>query len=214
MIVDIIDVGTADYRSVYRLQKALVKRRQEEAIPDTLVIAEHHPVFTIGRTGSEKNLLADKEELAKRNIDVIRIDRGGDITFHGPGQIVIYPIMGLWGFQKDVRKYISKLEEVITGFLSNYDIEGLSIRGKTGIWVNPGTKIGSVGIGISKWVTYHGASVNVNTLLGYFDLIYPCGIPRCRMASILSLTGRKADMEDAKRLLAESFENVFDRWRN
>jgi len=214
IIADVIDVGIADFRKIYRLQKDLLRKRQQGMIPDTIIMAEHTPVFTIGRTGSEKNILADKAELAKIDIDVIRIDRGGDVTFHGPGQIVLYPIIGLSGYDKDVRKYIKRLEEVISLFLSHYDIKGQSFRGKTGVWVDQDTKIGSIGIGVSKWVTYHGASVNVNTLLGYYDLIYPCGEPKCRMASVLSLTGKKTDMEEAKRLIIRYFEDVFGRWRD
>ncbi|MDB4349856.1 lipoyl(octanoyl) transferase LipB [Omnitrophica bacterium] len=212
-IVDIIDIGIAEYRKVYDLQKELVRKRWSGIIEDTLVVTEHLPVFTIGRTGSKDNLLINPGDLAESGIDLIETDRGGDITFHGPGQLVLYPILDLSGFERDIRAYIKKLEEVIIDFLSRYNIAGLSVKGARGVWIDKNTKIGSIGVGITKWISYHGLSVNVNTTLGYFNMIRPCGLKDCMATSISSVLKKEIEMTEAKRYLVESFKKIFKRWR-
>ncbi len=207
-MIDVIDVGIKDYRDVYNLQKELVRKRQLGLIGNTLVLAEHFPVFTIGRRGSRDNLLLTEDGLRRMGIELIEVDRGGDITFHGPGQLVLYPIVDLREKKRDIHLYIRRLEEVIIDFLSRYDIRGRRRPGATGVWIDENAKIGSIGIGISKWVTYHGLSINVNNPLYYFDMIWPCGLPSVKMASIGSILKMNVNIDEAKNHLIASYEKI------
>ena len=206
--INIIDAGVSDYESIYGLQKALVHKRRAGLICDTLILAEHTPVFTIGRTGSRKNLLIDEDTLKEKRIGLFEVDRGGDITFHGPGQLLLYPIIDLTARGRDLHKYLRMLEEIIVDLLSRYNIVGSRIPGATGVWVDRDRKIASIGIGVSRWVTYHGLSININTPLYYFDMIRPCGLAWCRMTSLESILKRQIDMKQAKRHLIESYEKI------
>lgn len=208
-VIDIIDAGFAEYREVYNLQKELVRKRKAGLIGDTLILAEHPPVFTIGRRGSAANLLVSEGCLKENSLELIRVDRGGDITFHGPGQLVLYPILDLLGWGGDIRLYIRRLEDVMIDFLSRYNISGIRISGDTGVWIDKDTKIGFIGIGVSRWVTYHGLSINVNTPLRYFDMIRPCGLRRCAVASVSSILKKDIDAADAKAHLIDSFKGTF-----
>lgn len=211
--VDVIDLSVTSYSAVYNLQKELIQKRLAGTIEDTLLIVEHPPVFTIGRTGSKDNLLTESAELSKNDIEVIETDRGGDITFHGPGQLVLYPILNLGGFKKDISEFIRRLEDVIIMFLSFYKISGYTIKGASGVWIDKNKKIGSIGIGITKWISYHGFSVNINTSLPYFDMINPCGLKDCNMVSLSSLLNSNIKMGKAKSYMVKSFENVFRTWK-
>lgn len=211
--VDVIDLSITSYSAVYNLQKELIQKRLAGIIEDTLLIVEHPPVFTIGRTGSKDNLLTESAELSKNGIEVIETDRGGDITFHGPGQLVLYPILNLGGFKKDISEFIRRLEDVIIMFLSFYNISGYAIKGASGVWIDKNKKIASIGIGITKWISYHGFSVNINTSLLYFDMINPCGLKDCNMVSLSSLLNSDIKMGQAKRYMVKSFKNVFRTWK-
>jgi lipoate-protein ligase B len=211
-VADVIDTGICEYHKIYDLQRRLLDKRILGIIEDTLIITEHPPVFTIGRAGSKKNLLDRAENAGRYGIDVIEVDRGGDITFHGPGQLVLYPIMDLRNFKRDVHEYIRRLEDVIIDFLSTYGITSLAMNGASGVWIGEKTKIGSVGIGIRRWISYHGISINVNVPLRYFDMITPCGIKDCKMTSVSSILKREIDINEAKGRLIGSFEKIFKRW--
>lgn len=208
-IIDVIDAGITEYRKAYDLQKELLQKRQCEIIGDTLLLVEHLPVFTVGRMGSKENLLVDENSLRKFGMELIAVDRGGDITFHGPGQLVLYPILDLRSLDRDIHLYMRRLEGVIIDFLAQYNVLGFRIPGATGVWVEEETKIGSIGIGIKRWITYHGLSVNVNTPLYYFDLIAPCGLTSCKIASLSSILKRYIKIDEAKNRLIKSFEGTF-----
>ena len=194
------ELGLVDYEEARRIQK--------DTGPDALIVTEHHPVFTIGRTGSRDNLLVDEEILEKNGIKFIEIDRGGDITFHGPGQIVLYPIMDLKKRDSDLHKYIRDLEEVMVQFLKAYGIKGERVAGASGAWTT-GKKIGFVGIGVSKWISFHGISININTDLNYFSMIRSCGIKGVEITTLSRVLKKTIDIDEAKEELIDSFCNVF-----
>jgi len=204
----IIDLGLIDYEDCYKVQKEFARRRKLGEVEDSQIVAEHKPVFTIGRTGRIENLLEDEEALSCRGIKVLRVDRGGDITFHGPGQVVIYPIMDLKQRGRDLHRYLRGLEEVAIRFLEGYSITGSRLEGKTGVWTG-GKKIASVGVAASDWVTYHGLSVNINTDLSYFSMIYPCGMRNARATSLAEILRREIPMQEAKAGLVSSFNKIF-----
>ncbi|MFH1753447.1 MAG: lipoyl(octanoyl) transferase LipB [Candidatus Omnitrophota bacterium] len=213
-IANITDLGLSEYQKTFALQKDLLRKRISGAIHDTVIITEHAPVFTIGRLGSKANLLAALEDIREMGIELIETDRGGDITYHGPGQLVIYPIIDLRGYSCDIRVYIKMLEEVILNFLLSYGIEGFRVPGASGVWVDNESKIASVGISITRWVAYHGISVNVDPDLKFFDMITPCGLKGCKAVSIASLLNKSVDIAEARKRLTDSFEDVFRTWRN
>ena len=180
-----------------------------------LLFCEHPPVFTLGKSGKEEHVLISKEELLKRNIGYYPTNRGGDITFHGPGQVVGYPILDLERFYRDIGKYLRALEEVIILTLAHYGISGERSQGETGVWIDPGIKIKArkicaMGVRCSRWVTMHGFALNVNTDLSYFNSIVPCGIPDKQVTSLSKELGADLDMEEVKNIIKTNFENVFE----
>ena len=181
--LEIYKLGVVDYREALDIQFDLLEKRINNEINDTLLLLEHPPTITIGRNGDRSNLLISDSLLKNKNIEFFEINRGGDITFHGPGQIVCYPIINLNNFTKDVHKYLRDLEGIIIDTLREFNIEGRRMDGLTGVWVKR-SKIASIGVGIKRWVTYHGLAINVNTDLNFFDLIIPCGINEVTMTSI------------------------------
>ena len=205
----IIDLGLTDYEECYRTQREMAARRRLGEIEDTLILAEHNSVFTVGRMGTRKNLLVDTDYLQQRGIKVLNVDRGGDITFHGPGQLLIYPIIELKDKWRDLHKYMRSLEDVAIKFLERYSLQPGRMPGLTGVWAS-GKKVVSIGIGVTNWVTYHGLSVNIKPDLGFFDMIYPCGLRGVKMASLESLTGKDISMEEAKSNILSDFEKVFN----
>lgn len=193
----IIDLGLIDYEEAYKIQKECVSKRRRGEIADTYILAEHPPVFTIGRSVKDDNLLVSEDFLAKKGIKALRVDRGGDITFHGPGQLVLYPILDLRPDKKDLHKYLRSLEAMAIKFLAGYGIDAFRVPEKTGAWVNSG-KIASIGIGSSNWITFHGLSVNINVDLGYFSMINPCGLKGVEMVSVESVLGKSLYMSEAR----------------
>ena len=183
-------------------------RRRASIIGDTLILAEHNEVFTIGRTGSMDNLLIPEDMLLSNALKVLRVDRGGDITFHGPGQLVVYPVIDLKDSCRDLHSYLRSLEEVGIRFLNEYGINAERVPGKTGVWVS-GKKIASVGVGASNWVTFHGLSMNINCSLKFFSMINPCGIKDVEMTSLERLKGQKVCMDGAKKNMVMHFKEVF-----
>lgn len=203
-------IGLVPYRKALELQMMLLEMRKNGEIGDTLLLLEHPPTFTIGRKGNKGHLLINERYLSERGIHFEEISRGGDITFHGPGQLVGYPIMDLNTKGRDVHKYLRGLEELIVLVLKDFGIEANRIDGLTGVWVE-GHKIASIGVGVKRWVTYHGFALNVNTELSYFDMIVPCGIPDVKMTSLARRLKQKEEIqiEDVEEAVVKSFIKTF-----
>ena len=209
-VCNVLDIGLKDYMEVYDLQKKILSERIKGEIPDTLILTEHPPTFTIGRKGGRGNILVSNEVLKKNGIKVYEIDRGGDITYHGPGQIVGYLIINLTEWNKDIHLYLRSLEEVIIRFLSHFKIMADRINDYTGVWVGD-CKIAAIGIGVSKWTTFHGFCININPDKKHFKMITPCGIKDKSVTSLDELTGETTDMQKAKQVLITEFGNCFNR---
>jgi lipoyl(octanoyl) transferase len=200
------DLGRTGYAEAFERQRELVEQRKRGEIPDQLLFVEHPHVITFGRNGGRSNLLATQETLARSGVELHESDRGGDITYHGPGQIVCYPIFDLREWKRDVVAYVRALEQVIIDALAGWNIEGGRVNGATGVWVD-GAKIAAIGVHISRWVTSHGFALNVTTDLDYFRLIVPCGLtkPVTSMAAL----GCAASREDVQAALAREFSRHF-----
>lgn len=184
------------------MQEELLHRRCERVGEDTLLLVEHPPVFTLGRGAEEKNLLTPRE------VPVHRVSRGGEVTFHGPGQLVGYPLIDLTNHGRDVHLYLRGLEAVLIEVLATYGIAAHREAGKTGVWVNE-KKIASIGVGVRRWVTYHGFALNVSTDLSYFADIVPCGLVGVRMTSMAEVLLRAIDVASLKPLVAATFARSF-----
>ena len=202
--IKILDLGHSPYREVWDLQKKMHKDRINSKINDTLIFVEHESVYTLGKNANKDHLLQNKDD----SIDVFDIERGGDITYHGPGQLVVYPILDLTNYKKSVSWYMRKLEQVTIDLLSEYDIKATRSKGLTGVWVGD-EKIAAQGVKISRWVTMHGFSINVNTNLDFYDSIIPCGIFDRGVTSISEILGRLIDMNQIKMVIIEKFNNNF-----
>lgn len=219
------DLGHKDYKETWDYQESLFeeivelkrKNRAENTdlpTPNYFLFVEHPHVYTLGKSGHMENLLIDEAALAKKGATFYKINRGGDITYHGPGQIVGYPIIDLENFFTDIHKYLRLLEEVIIRTLADYGIKGERSEGETGVWLDVGTpfarKICAMGVRASRWVTMHGFALNVNTDLGYFDNIIPCGIRGKAVTSLnVELSKEKVDTEEVKRYILKHFEEIF-----
>ena len=201
--MNILDLGRMSYNSAWDIQKEYHKKVVSGKEPDTLIIVEHEPVYTLGKNTNDNHLL----QSASEEIQVFRIERGGDITFHGPGQIVVYPILDLNRFVKSVSWYMRTLEKIIIDTLSDFEIKAELKDGLTGVWVGD-EKIGAQGVRISRWVTMHGLALNVNTDLRYFDGIIPCGIFDYGVTSMEKLMGRKQDTNKVKNTIIKYFNNI------
>src|ERR1700733_8221815 len=181
-ILNVANLGLVEYQAALALQNAIVAARQTDAISDTLLLLEHPHVFTLGRGADERFLLAQRP----REVPIYRVSRGGEVTYHGPGQLVGYPILKLEGRERDVHRYLRNLEEAMLRALADFDIKATRRQGLTGIWVGS-RKIASIGVGIKRWTTCHGFALNVCSDLNYFHAIVPCGIDGCEMTSIAAL---------------------------
>lgn len=204
----VLNLDVVDYDDALLLQKELEEKRKADEIPDTLVLLEHPPVYTMGRSTNPDNLLLSREDLESRGIKVREIRRGGDITYHGPGQIVGYPIIQLANHKKDAHWYLRTLEQVLIDTLKSYDIESYIVQGMTGVWCASG-KIAAIGVGISRWVTSHGFALNVNTDLSFFGGIVPCGIQNKPVTSIQAQLQRKVEIPEVRERLEENFALAF-----
>jgi len=206
------DLGRMAYARAFAVQQEMVERRKRNEIPDQLLFVEHPPVVTMGRNGHAENLLADPELLERAGIEFHHTDRGGDVTYHGPGQIVGYPILDLREWKRDVTAYLRGIEEVLIGALSEFDIQAKRLEGATGAWVSTRmglAKIAAIGVHLSRWVTSHGFALNVDTDLTYFRYIVPCGLTQ-PVTSMRQL-GCVAKREEVMDALARNFARVFDR---
>ncbi len=207
-VLQVVDLGSYGYWDTYLFQQQLINLRYNGSIPDTLILVEHPPVFTIGRGGSRQNLLVSQQFLEQREIGLFEIDRGGDITYHGPGQIVGYPILNLKQHQRDVHMVLRRYEEAIINLLADFGISAGRKARYTGVWVGE-EKIAAIGIGAKRWITFHGFALNVKTDLAYFREIVPCGIPDKGVTSLSRLLGRTVELEEVKPLIINRFAEVF-----
>lgn len=201
--------GLLDYKTAWDWQRDLHQQRVAGVIEDTLILTEHPHTYTIGKAGGEEHLIAEEDTLKREGITVFRIDRGGDITYHGPGQIVGYPILDLHNYYLDVHRFLRDLEEVIIQTLAEYGVRGGRVSGLTGVWVD-GAKIAAIGVKVSRWVTMHGFAFNVNTDLNYFGNIIPCGISDKPVTSMEKLLGGKLNFDKVQNLIWHKFEEVFE----
>ena len=207
------------YREAWAKQERLLEsikaaKEKGEDTENYLLFVEHPHVYTLGKSGDEANMLVNAARLRAEHAEFVRVDRGGDITYHGPGQITGYPVFDLERWHLGLKAYIARLEEAIIRFLRLYDIKGERLDGATGVWLDPlvagrARKICAIGVKSSRFVTMHGFALNVNTDLSYFHNINPCGFIDKGVCSIASETGRHVDFVEAKRFVAEEFNNVF-----
>ena len=202
--------GCLPYSQALDLQMRISALKKSVYDKDVLLLLEHFPVVTLGRSADRKNLLVDEIFLKDKGIDFRETDRGGDITFHGPGQLVGYPILALRTGERDVRNYMRNLEESLIRLLRRYGIESDRDPGYTGVWTESG-KIAAMGVHISRWITRHGFALNVNTDLSFFDLIVPCGISRRRVTSMQELLARATDLQEVAGKFIREFGGIFKR---
>jgi len=207
-----VELGLIGYAEAAALQKRIVAARKLDAIPDVLLFCEHPHVITLGRNGKRENLLASENVLRQKNVEFHCSDRGGDITYHGPGQIVSYSILNLVAIRRDVGWYVRMLEEVMIRTTAEFGVAAERVAGKTGIWVRSGLneeKLGAIGVHISRWVTSHGFAYNNSADLRFFDLIVPCGIADRKATSLEKLLGRSIEKKAVQDLIAKHLGEVF-----
>ena len=208
----IVDLGLIGYAEAYVLQKRIVAARKAGAIEDVLLLCQHPHVITLGRSGKRENLLASEQVLRQKGVEFHSTDRGGDITYHGPGQIVGYPILNLGAIRRDVVWYVRTLEEAMIRVTAEFGIAAERVAGKTGIWVrteNSEEKLAAIGVHISRWVTSHGFAYNVSTDLRYFELIVPCGIAGRKATSLEKLLGRSVEEKQVAPQIARHLGELF-----
>ena len=198
------NIGQKSYKAVWDLQKEMQQQRIKGEIDDTLILVEHDPVYTLGKNANEDHLLQSRDE----SVDVFNIERGGDITFHGPGQLVVYPILDLSNYKKSVSWYMRTLEQVLIDTLIEFKIIAQRNDGLTGVWVGD-EKIAALGVRISRWVTMHGFSLNVNPDLSFYDGIIPCGIFDHGVTSMEQLLGETQNNDNVKNMVIEKFNKYF-----
>lgn len=223
--IQLIELGLKDYKNTWDYQEELFKEiidvkienrknDTQKLTPNYFLFVEHPHVYTLGKSGDIQNLLLSEEQLIAKGASFYKINRGGDITYHGPGQIVGYPILDLDNFFTDIHKYLRFLEEVIIKTLAEYGLEGERSKGETGVWLGVGTpfarKICAMGVRSSRWVTMHGFALNVTTDLGYFDNIIPCGIKGKAVTSLEAEINRKVPLEEVKSKILKHFSELFE----
>ncbi len=199
------DLGKQNYQEVWDVQKELQAKRIKGEIGDTLLLVEHEPVYTFGKNADENHLLQNHPD----DVKIFHIERGGDITYHGPGQLVGYPIIDLHNYKMSISWYMRSLEDVIINTLDHYGITADRKEGLTGVWVND-EKIAALGVRISRWVTMHGFALNVNTDLLYYESIIPCGIFEYGVTSLQKIMSKELVMDEVKHVLIQQFKNVFN----
>lgn len=204
----VVDLGRMEYSACWDFQRRLHVARVAGQVPDTLLFVEHDAVLTHGASFDAANLLLTPDQYRERGIDVVRTDRGGDITYHGPNQLVIYPIFDLRDHGSDLHKWLRDLEQVIIDVLLQFGLEGYRFPPNTGVWVNE-RKVAAIGIRVSRWVSMHGIALNCNNDLTPFSLIVPCGIKGYGVTSLSRETGREITIADAMPKVVSSFTNVF-----
>lgn len=215
--IEFCDLGIRGYREVWELQKrvqeeAKQQKMRDEVTSNRLFFVEHPPVYTLGKSGKTANMLMDAVQLRTKHVEFIKVDRGGDVTFHGPGQLVVYPVIDLENFGMGVKEYVYALEEVVIGTLKKYGLSGERVNGATGVWLGAGTlserKICAIGVKCSRYITMHGLALNVNTDLDYFRYIHPCGFVDKGVTSLEKELERRVGMEEVKAEVLRQFEVV------
>lgn len=204
-----LDLGTVDYARAYQLQLQLHDLRESGSVPDIVLVLEHPACITVGRAGRRESILATEDRLGKTGVAVYQSDRGGDVTYHGPGQIVLYAIIDLRAYGRDVHAHARRLEQVLIDVLASYGIEATRKKEYPGVWTARG-KIGALGLRVSRWVTLHGVSLNVSPEMAHFSLIIPCGIREHGVTSMTESLGHRIDPAEVKPRLRASFERVFN----
>jgi lipoyl(octanoyl) transferase len=219
------NLGSVDFEESFKIQKQIQneiidiklnnrKNNLNLSTPNYLLFMEHTHVYTLGNSGDDKNLLFNEKELDKKGIKFIKTNRGGDITYHGPGQLVCYPIFDLENFYTDIHRYLRDLEEIIVGTLDHFGIVAFGNPNETGVWLDIGSKnerkICAMGIKVSRWVTMHGLALNVNTDLSYFEGIIPCGINNKGVTSINNELSQKVDLKKVREIMIKNFEKKFN----
>lgn len=214
---EFIDLGVRDYREVWEMQQRVQEEVKQQKIrgeltSNYLFFVEHPPVYTLGKSGKEANMLWDAVQLRAKHAEFIKVDRGGDITFHGLGQLVVYPVVDLENFGMGVKEYVWALEEVVIRTLKKYGLSGARVEGATGVWLETGSplerKICAIGVKCSRYVTMHGFALNVNTDLVYFNAIHPCGFVDKGVTSLQKELKRAVDMEEVKAEVLRQFQSV------
>lgn len=204
-----IDLGLISYTECLQLQMDLLELRHREIIEDTLLLLEHNPVITMGRSGGEDALLVTPEKLTQAGVELYHTDRGGNITYHGPGQLVGYPIFDLRSYGKDVHLLLRNLEQVVVDTIGDFGVKGDTIPGLTGVWVE-GNKICSIGVAARRWISYHGFALNVNPNLQHWGLLHPCGLVGKHVTSLDLLVNPCPTMDAVKSNVVDNFVKVFD----
>ena len=202
--IDIHDLGKLLYKKTWNYQKELLKKRSNNEINDTLILVEHEPVFTLGKNADENHILQNYPD----NIKTYQIERGGDVTYHGPGQLVAYPILDLRNYKKSISWYMRSLEQVIIDTLFDYNITANRKNGLTGVWYN-NEKIAALGVRVSRWITMHGFSLNVNPDLNHYKNIIPCGIFEHGVTSMSNILNKHVEYEHVKKTIIKKFINQF-----
>lgn len=210
MKLNVVFLGKCDYERALEIQYKILDKRQKRELGDTLILVEHPHVITIGRNGNGSNVVASEEYLRDKGIEVVQTNRGGDVTYHGEGQVVGYPIINIMERKMGVKEFVANLEEIFIQLLKDkYNIEAERYPEFTGVWVD-NSKITAIGLAVKRGVTMHGFAFNVNTILDHFKLIVPCGISNKGVTSVGQLTGEKADFDSMNKLVLEYFCKVFN----
>jgi lipoyl(octanoyl) transferase len=204
----VVHLGLIEYGKAYKIQRRLHRKRINGEIPDTLLLLEHPPTFTIGRSGSLANVLVSKEKLADEGITLFSIERGGDVTYHGPGQLIGYPIMDLSHRGKDIHRYVHELEEIIIRTLRDFSIAAARDKSHAGVWVG-NEEIAAIGLSVRKWITMHGFALNVNSNLKHFAYINPCGFSDRRATSMAEFLGHPVRMNIVIKQILTYFSEIF-----
>ena len=204
----LVKTGLVDYSEAYSLQKSFLEKKISSGGADVLILSEHRPVITLGRGFRESNLLLARDELERRGISVCEVERGGDATYHGPGQLVGYPVFDLAGRGKDLRRFIVETEEVIIRALSDFNISAERKKGNIGVWAGGG-KIASIGVAVRRWISYHGFALNIFPEMENFSFINPCGLDYNVMTSMEKILGEVIPLEGAAERIAGRFTEVF-----
>ena len=208
MQLKIFDSGLVDFKKIWDFQKQIFQAVKNQEIPSALILCQHYPVITLGRLADKKNILVSESELRNRGIQVCEIERGGDVTYHGPGQLMVYPVFNLNYLKKDIHWFLRQLEEAVIAYLSDLGIKGQRRPGLTGVWANA-KKISSIGIAIRNWITFHGLSINIKSDdLTNFSLIRPCGMD-IEMTALETILGREIEIESVKQNLIHKFSEIF-----
>jgi len=202
-------LGLIEYSEAYQLQRTLHRQRVEGKIDDVMLLLEHPPTITVGKSGTLDNVLISREQLAQQGISLFFIDRGGDVTYHGPGQLIVYPILDLRERGKDLHRYVYNLEEVILRTLKDFSIYADRDEGHPGVWVNQ-EEIAAIGLSLRRWVSMHGFALNINIDLKHFSFINPCGFSDRRATSMSKILGSHVPMEEATNSLISHFCDIFD----